>query len=89
MNLIDEMLKSIGGEDLVATGLSFYVQNGVGGYFQGVEKILDISKEKVILKIKKGEVLILGSNLKLSRYFDKDLVLSGKIYLVEIKNGNG
>ncbi len=71
-----------------AVGLSFFVQEGLGAYFQGVEKIVDISSQKVVLKTKKGEILVEGKNLKLSSYFDKDLSIIGSVSKVEVKGGN-
>ena len=45
----------------------------------GVYSIMDFSEEKVILKVKRGRITVLGGELEIAVYENKTVEITGKI----------
>lgn len=81
MRLIEEILRSIGAE---AGMRPFYtVSDGLGGYFQGVKRILEFSEERAVLQCGGRSLRVEGKGLFLGKYGGGDVVLRGEIVRVE------
>lgn len=50
-----------------------------GGLIEGVERIVFYSPQELQLKLKKGELKIVGEGLKIKKYGDGEVALVGKI----------
>lgn len=74
-----------GGEakDLDTGRVQYTVQDGRGGYFQNVRKILEFSEEKIVLAGKKGTVAVEGTSLSLGKCYLGDVSVVGNILKVE------
>lgn len=77
MGFSDNIFKFTGG--LCPSGYRITVCGDNGIYVEGVQKIIDIQLNLVILKVKNGKIIIKGNNLKLKSYFQSDLSLLGEI----------
>lgn len=64
-------------------GFRYTVVDGLGGYFENVLKIGEISTYSLTLLCKYGVFNISGDCLKITKYCDGDLAVSGKITKVE------
>ena len=86
MNLIKEVLKSVGADDLLSVDYTFTVCGKSGARFQNVTGITDVKKSVVILKIKKGRITVNGEDLSVGAFSDGDLTVKGKITSVGVEN---
>lgn len=66
-----------------AFGFRCTVVFGMGGYFENVLKIGEISTYSVTLLAKSGVYRVCGQKLKLLKYCDGDLAIGGHIDKVE------
>jgi hypothetical protein len=81
MRLFDEIFKN-------ADGISFSrctVVPGGGGYFEGVKAVGDFSSERVVICFPCGNVAVEGRGLSITKYYDGDLQLSGKIFTLRME----
>lgn len=81
MRLFSEIVKSLGAE--VGAGVQYTVLDGQGGYFQNVKRVSEFSPEKIVLRGKKGSVLIEGKNLSIEKYYAGDVAVKGDIGKIE------
>ncbi len=58
---------------------TYRIIDGTGGYFQNVKSILSFDEKLVVLKFKACSLEISGSFLKVLKYDDGDVAISGKI----------
>ena len=82
-NFFDEIKSGI--KNLEFTN-QFNVVNVSGkiAYVEGHKGLSLLSKEKVKLKLKKGEISIEGENLVLRELYDECVKISGKIIKIEV-----
>ncbi len=71
------------GSELKADRIQYTVQDGRGGYFQNVKRILEFSEEKIVLAGKKGSVTVEGKGLSLGKCYLGDVSVVGDISKVE------
>ena len=83
MRLYDELFKNADGG---AFARCIIVPEG-GGYFEGVKAVGDFSSTKIVLCFSKTELEITGENLCITKYYDGDLRLSGKILKMQVVQG--
>ena len=74
MRLYDEIFKNADG----AFTRCIIVPLG-GGYFEGVKSVTDFTDEKITIAFPKQTVEIEGKSLRIKKYCDGDLQLSGRI----------
>jgi len=79
MNLIKETIQSLGFSEFDPISYSFTVVGDRGGRFLNVKKILEVKKEKIVLALKKGEIVLEGDGLTLCGYSEGDIVVKGRI----------
>ncbi len=48
-------------------------------YVEGVKSVVKFSSEEIILRLKKGEIKILGKEMFIKKYCGGDLAICGKI----------
>ncbi len=63
--------------------IRYTVQDGRGGYFQNVRKILEFSEERIVLAGKKDTVAVEGKGLSLGKCYMGDVCVAGEILRVE------
>lgn len=82
MRLFQEIAKFFpaGGE---AFRIQYTVLDGQGGYFRNVKSIGEFSPERILLRGKRGGVVVEGEALSLGKYFGEDAAVVGKIRRVE------
>lgn len=80
MKLLEQILFELGGDTLRA----FTVVPDFGGYFRSVKSVAEYSPEKIILNQKKARLCVEGENLEISKYFEQDIFIKGKISGVKI-----
>lgn len=80
MSLVHQLLRDMG----VDEGDSFTVALGRGVYFQGVKRLIECSGDKFVLEVGKNTISVSGENLRVQKYFQRDLFLSGCVSGVEI-----
>ena len=81
MRLFSEIVNQLGAE--TGAGIQYTVVDGQGGYFQNVKRISEFTPEKIVLRGRKGSVLIAGKNLSLGKYYAGDVAIKGEIGSVE------
>ena len=85
---IFERLKSIAdipGE--VGNGFSLHMRGEREIYVSGCRRILEYSREKIVLSIKGFSLIILGADLVCSSYFDRSVGIDGKIDAISVDRG--
>lgn len=80
MSLLYELFRDMG----LGEGDSFTVVLGHGVYFQGVKRLIACSGEKFVLEVGKNTVSVIGESLRVEKYFQNDLFLSGCVSGVEV-----
>lgn len=58
------------------------ILGGVGVYVEGVSKILELTKDKIVLLIKKEKILVEGKNLKIKSFINNDIAIHGEVVSV-------
>lgn len=81
MGFFDNIFKATGG--VFPCDYRITVCGSSGIYVEGVIKILDINEKFIILKIKNGKLTIFGENLKISSFYEKDVVIKGEMLKIE------
>ena len=71
------------GDDFDTGKVQYTVQDGRGGYFQNVRRLLEFSEQKIILAGKKDKVIIEGESLSLGKCYMGDVQIRGNILKVE------
>ena len=78
--LSDWLLK---GEGFEAVGEKYYLSYPIGGRFENVVCVAEISPCRIVLQLKKGKLGIFGEGLEIRSYCVSDVTVSGKITRVE------
>ncbi len=81
MGFSDNIFKFTGG--LCPSNYRITVCGDSGVYVEGVNKIIDIQNNIVIIELKNGKIIIKGKNLKIKSYFQSDLSILGEITSIE------
>ncbi len=68
----------------VLTSYKATLIGGVGGYFECVRSLGEVTKNRICINLKKGAVILEGNSLTISKYCDGDLVVTGDIFKVEV-----
>lgn len=71
------------GNDFDTGRVQYTVQDGRGGYFQNVRRILEFSEDRIVLAGKKGTVAVEGKSLSLGKCCMGDVQIRGEILKVE------
>ena len=71
------------GDDFDTGKVQYTVQNGRGGYFQNVRRLLEFSDTQIVLAGKRDKVTIEGENLTLGKCYMGDVQIRGNIRKVE------
>ena len=71
------------GDDFDTGKVQYTVQNGRGGYFQNVRRLLEFSDTQVVLAGKRDKVVVEGENLTLGKCYMGDVQIRGNIRKVE------
>ena len=85
MNLLKEISESLGINEVAPTPYQFSVNGKSGGYFQNIKKLGDIKPDKITLVLGRGEILVSGTSLAISRFLGGDVAIKGIIKSVEVK----
>ena len=80
MRIYEQLFKSVDG---AATARCTLVPRGEG-YFEGVKSVGDFSAERIVLYFACESVEIVGENLSISKYYEEDLHLTGRIFSVAV-----
>lgn len=81
MKLLEQILGELGADTLKA----FTVVPKFGGYFRSIKAVKELSSEKIILALKRGEVTLTGDKLEIGSYFEEDIFIKGDIRNIEIE----
>ena len=76
MRLYDEIFKSVDG---VAVARCLLVPGGEG-YLEGVKSVEEFSPERLVICFSKNRVEIEGEGLSISKYYEGDLQIAGRIF---------
>lgn len=84
MSFIDEIKGTFNGFNLpVEYPYRAVLFGDNGGFFENVKSIRSYSKEEIVLTLKKGELKIVGEDLYIKKYSLGDIVICGKIKVIE------
>ena len=83
MRLYDEIFKSVDG---AAVSRCLFVPGGEG-YLEGVKSVEEFSAERIVICFPKNRVEIEGEELSISKYYEGDLQISGRIFSWKIDKG--
>jgi hypothetical protein len=76
MRLYDEIFKSVDG---VAVARCLLVPGGEG-YLEGVKSVEEFSSNRLVICFPKNRVEIEGEGLSISKYYEGDLHIAGRIF---------
>ena len=76
MRLYDEIFKSVDG---VAVARCLLVPGGEG-YLEGVKSVEEFSSKRLVICFSKNRVEIEGEGLSISKYYEGDLQIAGRIF---------
>lgn len=80
MVFIEETLKFLGlGNEITPYPHRVTILGTQGGLVEGVKRIVFYSPTEVWINLKKGDLKIMGENLKIKKYGDGEIALVGKI----------
>lgn len=71
----------------VGNGFSLNMRGDREVYISGCRRILEYSREKIVLSIKGFSLVIIGEGLICSSYFDRSVGIEGRIDLLSIDRG--
>ena len=80
MKLLEQILSELGGDTLK----SFTVIPKFGGYFQSVKSIAEYTPQKIVLKLKKYSITLVGEDMQVGKYFEEDIFIKGDIDGIQI-----
>jgi hypothetical protein len=75
MKLLGQLLEELGAHD----GNSYMVVIGYGVYFCNVVSVNEFSSQKMVVRVGKHSITVEGENLSISKYFERDLFVLGKV----------
>lgn len=79
MGLTDSINNFLGLCNVGACPYRITVLGSLGVYVEGVEKICNLKKEEIVIKLKNATLLIQGENLSIGSFIDRDLTVRGKV----------
>lgn len=85
MNLFKEISDSLGLDEVAPMPYLFSVNGKGGGYFQNIKRLGDVKTDKIVLVLKRGEIVVSGESLAISRFTGSDVAIKGRIKSVEVK----
>lgn len=80
MKLLEQIINELGGDTLKA----FTVVPRFGGYFRSVKGIAEYTPQKIVLKLKKFNLVLTGVELEVGKYFEEDIFIKGNIEGIQI-----
>ena len=81
MGFSDNIFKITGGICPCSYRITVCGRSGV--YIEGVLKIVDIGDKQIVVSVKGNRLKIIGENLKISSYFERDISILGEIIKIE------
>ncbi len=51
------------------------------------DKLIQINDKEMVIAIKDKKIVITGNNLAISKLLDRELLITGNINVIEVKNG--
>lgn len=73
-------MEELGGDTLK----SFTVIPRFGGYFRSVKSITEYTPQKIVLRLKKFNLTLVGEEMQVGKYFQEDLFIKGDIKGIQI-----
>lgn len=64
------------------------VQSGDVAIICGCESVLAYTEEKIILRLKKRNITVLGGKLSMASYFGNEIKICGRIDAISFETGN-
>lgn len=55
-------------------------------YIENYKRIISLEDDSIILKNEKNKVVITGNNLKIKRILEKELLVVGEIFKIEVQH---
>ncbi len=81
MKLLFSILEESGAD----TAKAYTVIPGYGAYFKSVKEVSYYSREKIMLKIGKKYLTLVGENLTIGKYYQQDLLVLGEVRSTEFE----
>ena len=75
-------------DEITHNSFRYQVDSGKKIIVQGYKNIVHLNEEKIVLKLKNGEMAILGKQLKVVEFSTNTFIATGKIVTVEIYGGD-
>lgn len=83
MGFLDNFFKEIlVGEEVSPTNFRYTVYAKKSGYFENIVSIVSYANDKIVLKLKKGVLVVTGKNLLIKKYCQSDICIGGEILSV-------
>ena len=83
MSFIDEISGFFGEEELFCKFRATLFGNK-SVYFEKVKEVIGFSKEKIQLRLKKGQIIVEGEELCIKKYCAGDVAIVGKIKSISL-----
>ena len=80
MKLLEQIMEELGGDTLKA----FTVVPKFGGYFRSIKSIAEYTPQKIVLRLKKFDVILTGEDMQVGKYFEEDIFIKGNIKDIQI-----
>lgn len=80
MKLLEQIMEELGGDTLKA----FTVVPRFGGYFRSIKSIAEYTPQKIVLRLKKFDITLIGEEMQVGKYFEEDIFIKGDIKGVQI-----
>ena len=80
MKLLEQIMEELGGDTLNA----FTVVPRFGGYFRSIKSIAEYTPQKIVLRLKKFDITLIGEEMQVGKYFEEDIFIKGDIKGVQI-----
>ena len=83
MSFIDNIASLLGVKDTFTTCDRILILGDCGVYLEGVKTLKAYTKTKVEVLVKSGGIIVVGENLKISKFCNGDMAIQGKVNMVE------
>ena len=80
MKLLEQIMEELGADTLK----SFTVVPHFGGYFRSIKSIAEYTPQKIVLRLKKSDLTLIGEDMQVGKYFEEDLFIKGEIKGIQI-----
>lgn len=80
MKLLEQIMEELGADTLK----SFTIVPRFGGYFRSIKSISEYTPQKIVLRLKKFDLTLVGENMQVGKYFEEDLFIKGDIKGIQI-----